>query len=179
MQEIILFATGIAAVQIIPVYVFHDEQSEALQIEEAFMISMFMLLNVFAMVAAVSLAIITNHTLNKKPWYKLLFNLINSGIAAAASITAAHTIGGLTGAAMGALIYTILTATGIFLLFKKLGVQFTLDLPFRIVMLGTAIILGLAMYTNPAAMPIIAILTIGTQMWYQSTRRPILSLIQT
>ena len=172
MQEMILFATGIAAVQILPVYVFHNDSREAIQIEEAFMISMFMLLGVAAMVSAVSLAILTYSTVLHREWYKILFNLVNSGIAVAIATVAAHSIGGLNGAAVGATIYTISTAVGLSVLFKFLHAKFTLDIPFRSVMLGTAIILGLAMYSSPAAMPIVAIATVGTQMWYQQVRAP-------
>lgn len=179
MQEIILFATGIVAVQSLPVFMSHGDNREAIQIEEAFMISMFMLLSTLAMVSAISLAVLIYSTILQREWYKILFNLVNSGVAIAIATISAQAIGGLNGAVVGAILYTVLTAVGLAILFKFLHSNFNLDLPFRSVMLGTAILLGIAMFSSPALMPLVAIATVGTQMWYQQTRspKPILAVI--
>ena len=172
MPEIILFVAGIVAVQIIPISFFHGDLLEQIQTEEAFMISMFMLLSTLSLVYAMGLATILSNLMLKRPWYKLVFNLINSTIAVILASVTAHFIGGLNGAAIGAILYTVLTATGVFLLFRYMHTRLLLDIPFRTIILGTSLLLGLAMYTNLAIMPIIAMIAVGMQMWYQSTKSP-------
>lgn len=170
MQEIILFAAGIAAVKVLPVPFYHDELLEELQLEEVFMISMFMLLNVFATVSAIIIASIVRDTLFQKPWYKTLFNSVNSGLAAWVAALTAGSIGGLLGAVIGAGIFTLFTGLGLSILFKVLHTKLRLDFPLRVTMLTTATILGVVMYNYPAILPIVASISIGIQMWYRQIR---------
>lgn len=177
MQEIILYATGIAAVQLLPVYMSRNGTREAIQIEEAFLVSMFLLLNIFTLVSALVLSGLACGILLKREWYKTLFNSINSGVAAIIAMIAAKWVGGLNGAVVGGLMYAGLTAIGLSILFKLIHIKFNLDLPFRSIMIGTALVLGIAMYSSPALMPLVAFVTIGTQMWYQRTPTPTPTLL--
>lgn len=179
MPEIILFATGLAAVMIIPIFVFHDGAKEAIQIEEAFLLSMFLMMGTLAVIGTVILATLIANIFQDRPWYKTLFNVISTGTAAGVGALLTHQIGGLNGAVVGGIAYIVLTALNLAFLFKFiLKAGLALDLGMRAVIGGTALLLGMAMYSQPAYMPVVAIATLGTQMWFQSSPETKLAVIQ-
>lgn len=180
MQEIMLFAVGLASLQILPVIAQDNREKEYLHFDEAFLIPMFIALSPIQVMLTMALAISVSSSLLGRAWYKTLFNTAQMSIAALLGGYLALSGTGLTGAVIGATVYAVLTASAVFVLFRYvLKVEWESNIPFRSVVLGTSLVLGIVMSTRLDLTPIVATATVGIQMGYQtliSRPQPVLSL---
>ena len=184
---IIFFATAIAVLQIMPVLAqWQEKGGEYLHLDEAFLVPMALLLSPLSASTVFILAVLVAGIMQQRTWYKVLFNAAQMGFSAGGGVWLAREIGGLDGAVIGALLYTILTALFVSLvrMFVE-SVPFTYSLtnqvPLRVVMSLSAIILGVAMITSitdhPEIFPPVAMAVVGAQVWYSRSTQPEIGIV--
>ena len=110
----LLFALGIAGLQVVPLRVSHESQGENLHLEEAFFVPMALYLTAPETLVVLGAAVVVGQAWHRRGWLKGIFNTGEMVLAAGAGLGVGHLLGARVGdlgdrallaAAAGGLIY--------------------------------------------------------------------------
>lgn len=169
----ILFATGLTAIQVFPILMPGAvNEAEHLNLDETFLVPMILLMGPVLVAAAMGLSVLASHAVSRKVWYKMLFNMGQRMLAAGVSAWVGHLIGGVFGAVAGGMLFAVLTMLAVNGLISvldhvPLSRRLLADVPLRVVLVSSALVLGVAMARTPSMFAPIAFACVGAQMWFQ------------
>lgn len=177
-ELILIFTVGLATLWVIPAVWFGHNNFEAIHLEEAFLIPMFMMLSSINIIFCIIMAQIITSLFLKRPWYKFLFNTAQLSLAAYIGSLFGTS---LTGAAIGALSFSVLTAFFVWSLFKfVLKTHWEDNIAFRFIVIGTSLLSGVFMASRIDLLPIASSIAIGSQLYYShlyQTKEPVPVLV--
>jgi diguanylate cyclase (GGDEF)-like protein/PAS domain S-box-containing protein len=113
----LLLGAGATVLQVIPVRLSHEGQSENLHLEEAFLVAMAVYLTTPEVLTALVVAVVTGHLWHRRGWMKTAFNTGQLLAAAAVGTALSHHLGArgmltdraLLAAVIGVLAYSVLS----------------------------------------------------------------------
>lgn len=173
LTEVILFATGLTAIQVFPILMPPiSDEGEHLNFDETFLVPMILVMGPLLVAATMGLSVLASHAVSRKVWYKMLFNMGQRMLAAGVAALVGRAIGGVTGAIAGGLLFAVLTmlaVNGLITILDggSLMGRLWADVPLRVLLVSLALVLGVSMARTPGMFAPIAFVCVGAQMFLQ------------
>jgi diguanylate cyclase (GGDEF)-like protein/PAS domain S-box-containing protein len=114
----VVFAVGIAVLQVMPLSLSHEGQGEAVHLEEAFLVAMVLFLSPFEALVCIGGSVCVGHVWHRRGWLKSSFNsgvfVVSTGVALLVSrlfgaSTGDVSTGSILAAALGVLVFAVMS----------------------------------------------------------------------
>jgi PAS domain S-box-containing protein len=122
------FAGAMALSHAFPLVLLHREETEGLQLDEAFLVAMGLLLPPAAVVVAFALGLVAGHAVRRRGLLKTVFNVGESLTAAGLAVLTMRAVGPVSGPIGGGDIGAVVAGAGVFLLVQSVAVSFVIAL---------------------------------------------------